>query len=259
MMKLWLKRILQIVGALALVALVAIVYRRTDWSKGFTPDGVMTLAAGVIAFVAVIIQIRSSSKQVQDQIKAHRDAEQEERERQKRAVASAILFEIDSSYRYLLRDVREFLRTVDPEKEELRTLGIKPLVARFPVLDANAVRIGDLGEHAAADVVWFYSGIRAYLASLDAFALSHEQWLGKPDDALLEHKTRAYLSHAKNTIPSLIYLAHEVSRELCRISSRPFKSPSIAVAAEDMNALREEITKMGDGAIFEPEIDAQTH
>jgi len=40
--------------------------------------------------------------------------------------------------------------------------------------------------------------------------------------------------------------------ELCRILSITFKAPDIAVAVEDMDALREEITKMGDGAIFEP-------
>jgi hypothetical protein len=34
-----------------------------------TLDGLMTLIAGIIAFVAVIIQIRSSSKQLHDQMK----------------------------------------------------------------------------------------------------------------------------------------------------------------------------------------------
>jgi len=218
-----------------------------------TLDGLMTLIAGLIAFIAVIIQIRSSSKQVQDQIKAQRDAEREERERQKRAVASAILSEIDGTYRYLLRDVRDFLRQIDPDKVDLRTMLIKSFVARFPILDANAGKIGDLGEQAVASVVGFYSCTRAYLISVDNFALSRERWLEKPDDGLLEDTTREYLSHVKNTIPSLIWLAHEVSKELCGILSRKFESPWIAVAAEDTDALREEITQMGDGETFEPE------
>ena len=110
MLKPWLKRTLQIVGTLALVALLILVYRGTDWRKRFTPDGDLTLVAAAIAFIAVIIQIRSSSKQVQDQIKAQRDAEREEQERQKRAVATAILFEIDLIYRSMIRDTGEAIQ-----------------------------------------------------------------------------------------------------------------------------------------------------
>jgi hypothetical protein len=217
-----------------------------------TLDGLMTLIAGVIAFIAVIIQIRSSSKQVQGQIEAQRVAEREERERQKRAVAGAILSEIDNTYRYLIRDVRDFLRTIEPANVDLRTICVKAFVARFPILDANAAKIGDLGEQAAESVVGFYSCVRAYLISLENFALSRERWLDNPDKVLLENVTREYLSHVKNTLPSLIWLAHLVCGELCSTLSKKFESPRIAVAAENMDALREEITKMGDGAIFVP-------
>jgi hypothetical protein len=218
-----------------------------------TLDGLMTLIAGVIAFIAVILQIRSSSRQVQDQIKAQREAQEAERERQKRAVASAILSEIDNTYRYLLRDVRDFLKAVDPDKVDLHTISIKSFAARFPILDANAGRIGELGEQAAESVVGFYACIRAYLIYLDNFALGHERWSERPDDNALEDRTRQYLSHVKNTLPSLICLAHEVSKELCNILSRKFESPWIAVADENVSALKEEITKMGDGEIFDPE------
>ena len=210
----------------------------------------MTLLAGIIAFAAVIIQIRSSSRQVREQITAQRDAEREETERQKRAVANAILSEIDETYRFLLRDVHGFLRTIDPKRENLRDILIKSFVARFPILDANAGKIGDLGEDTVGNVVGSYSCIRAYLISLDNFALSHERWLSKPGDALLEERTREFLSDVKNAIPSLICLAHEASKELCNILSKKFEAPGIALAAEDMDALREEVTKMGDGGII---------
>ena len=124
MLKPWLNRILQIVGTLALVALAVIVYRRTDWSKGLTPDGAMTLVAAAIAFIAVIWQIRSSSKQVQEQIRAQRDAERKERERQRKAVATAILFEIDGFYAGYLRQPRDFLAGKDIENVGLPAVHI---------------------------------------------------------------------------------------------------------------------------------------
>src|SRR5271157_2399405 len=132
MLKPWLKKTLQIVGTLALVALVVIVYRRTDWSKGITPDGSMTLIAGVIAFIAVIIQIISSSKQVQDQVKAQRDAERGEQVRQRKGVAIGLLFEIDGFYRSYLRDPRKVFDRIDVSKDNLpgvRSVGENP----FPV------------------------------------------------------------------------------------------------------------------------------
>jgi sensor domain CHASE-containing protein len=82
-----------------------------------TLDGLMTLVAGVIAFIAVIIQIHSSSKQLQDQMDAQRDAEQDELERKKRAVATAIDFEIDSIYRTFVRSVKALFESAASEHD----------------------------------------------------------------------------------------------------------------------------------------------
>jgi hypothetical protein len=93
--------------------------------------------------------------------------------------------------------------------------------------------------------------MRAYLTSLDNFALSHERWLSEPGNTQREQMTRMFLLDMKNAIPSLIYLAHEASKELCIILSKKFETPTLAIAGEDMGALQEEITRMGDGQIFE--------
>jgi hypothetical protein len=141
MSKLWLKRILQIVGTLGLLALVAIVYRRTDWCKGFTPDGIMTLIAGVLAFAAVQCQMwdqRRTSRQEQD--------------RQNRAVATAILLEIDQVNR-LMSD------QVHADDFNIRYL-IPP--NRFVVFEANAGYLGSLGSDLAQAIVRFYGEAGRY-------------------------------------------------------------------------------------------------
>ena len=236
---------------------LTVFHRWTELGGSLSIDGLATIGTTLVAaatgFLAILYQIRSSSIQLREQMADQHLASAAETERQKRAVASAILFEIDGTYRFLLRDVRDFLRAVDPANVDLRTLAVKSFAVRFPILDANAGKIGDLSEETVANVVGLYSCLNAYLISLDNFARSHERWLSEPDNRLLEEHTREYLSHVKNTIPSLICTAHETSRELCNILSRKFESPWIAIAAENMDALREEITKMGDGEIFEPE------
>ena len=235
-----------------------------------TLDGLMTLIAGVIAFVAVIIQIRSSSKQVQEQIRAQRDAEREEREREKRVVASAILFEIDGLYRWFLRDVRNFLRDVDPDKEDLSLLEAKPAPANQAVVfAANAGRIGELDEPIVENVVRFYMSVQAVLYGIDRFdearrrylAASSEgpehddrQWLEKSAGYMqLEDFARQWLGNVKKGLPPLIVIAYNVCQQLCTVLSISFEAPRIAVADEDMHAVRQEIIKTGDGAMFEPE------
>lgn len=121
-----------------------------------TLDGLMTLIAGVIAFAAVIIQIRSSSRQLRDQIKAQRDAEREEQERQKQSVATAILIEIDHVYR-LISD------QVHADDFDIHYL-IPP--NRFVVFEANAGYLGSLGSDLAQTIVRFYGeAVRHFLAS----------------------------------------------------------------------------------------------
>jgi hypothetical protein len=217
-----------------------------------TLDGLMTLVAGLIAFTAVIIQIRSSSKQVEDQIKAQRDAEREERERQKRVVASGILFEIDGLYRWLLRDVRNFLRDVDPEKEDLRLLEAKPSGTNpFVVFAANAGRIGELHEPIAENVVRFYMGAQASLYGIERYDKARDRCLADPSEEW-EDLARQWLGNVKRGLPPLIVIAYNVCQQLCVVLSIRFQAPRIAVAAEDMEAVRQEITKMGDGVMFEP-------
>jgi hypothetical protein len=161
MLKPWSRRILQIAGAVALVALVVTVYRSTDWGKGFTPDGAMTLIAGVIAFIAVIIQIASSTKQVQDQIRAQRDAEREERERQKRAVATAILYEIDSFCMIELDHVDKNLASWDAASNNLPSAaGLRTNIS--DIYKGISALLGSLSAKSVSAVVKFYSMVGAY-------------------------------------------------------------------------------------------------
>jgi hypothetical protein len=218
-----------------------------------TLDGLMTLIAGIIAFAAVIIQIRCSSKQVRDQIRAQRDAEREEQERQKRVVAGALLFEIDGLYRWLLRDVRDFLRDVNPETEELSGLEAKPVGTNpFVVFEGNAGRVGELEGPLVENVVRFYMGARAGLYMIERYDGARTRYLAEPS-AEREDLARQCLENVKRGIPPLIVIAYEACRQLCELLTIEFKVPRIAVATENMDALRQEITKMGYGEIFEPE------
>jgi hypothetical protein len=239
MLKPWLKRILGIVGTLALMALTVILYRRTEWSKGFTPDGVMTLVAGVIAFIAVIIQIRSSSKQVQDQIKAQRDAEREEHERQKRAVATAILFEIDLIYRSMIRGTGEAMQNAVGGE-----FVVKPHSLHFTVYEGNAGNIGQLPASLGQDIVGLYGSITRILITLQVYSDAVRNAHEPPGNIDWKAMASQYYEQTVKAIPQVRLLSYLVSRRLCEYTGVEFTPPTIAVAAENLTDLQELVKKM---------------
>jgi hypothetical protein len=126
-----------------------------------TLDGLMTLIAGLIAFAAVIFQIRSSSKQVQDQIKAQRDAEREEKERQKRAIATAIICEIDSFFAIELDLVEKSLASWDGTSNNLALpAGLRTNVSE--IYRGVSPLLGSLSAKSVNAIVKFYSMVGTY-------------------------------------------------------------------------------------------------
>jgi hypothetical protein len=217
MSKLWLKRILQVAGALALVALAVIVYRRTDWCKGFTPDGVMTLIAGVIAFIAVIIQIRSSSKQVQDQIKAQRDAEREERERHKRAIATAILYEIDSFYRIDLELADKTLAGWDAASNNLPSAaGLRTNISE--IYKGISPLLGSLNASSVSAIVKFYSMVGTYEGLWHSYQFSLDM-LRAPANAAVRLSPQSLMNDAKTQLKGIRDLIPQLKELAATVTS----------------------------------------
>ena len=233
MSKSWLSRIIQIVGTLALVALVVIVYRRTDWCKGFTPDGIMTLVAGVLAFAAV-----------QWQIWDQRRTQGKDQERRRRAVATAVLFEIDSVYRSLIQGISEQINT--PGSGPLL---VKPFDSGFPVFEGNAGSLGELPAQLVQAVVGFYGVIMRHISTLKLYASLATQ--SQSEVSAIDWKGTAseLLESTKTILPALKLSAYTASRALCDFARLEFAAPTIAVASESLgelirqvNAIEGEIT-----------------
>jgi len=129
-------------------------YVRADWSKGFSPDGVMTLIAAAVAFAAVQWQIWNQ----------HVDG-REEFQKRNRATAAAILFEIDYSCTRYAEFYEEYFGTNTQETEKRRAR-LRFIPVAFNVYPANADKLGDLGTGTASAIVKFYSaaqGLHHYL------------------------------------------------------------------------------------------------
>ena len=195
----------------------------------------MTLAAGILAFVAVQLQMRNQRRAVR-----------QEQERQKKAVATAVLFEIDGFYRSHLRDPRKLLERIDPIKDNLpgiRSVGPTP----FPVYLGNASKIGELNMDNVQAIVHFYSAANSYLSILRDYKNSLDRAdrakllsmtpRGSPDLSSLadEAQARLNLKHMKEALPELIRFAWLVCYYLCRSTGNEFEFPTVGVAAEPIS------------------------
>ncbi|MFZ0962547.1 MAG: hypothetical protein WAO35_16755 [Terriglobia bacterium] len=219
--------------------------------KSLSVDGLgmvgTTLVAAALGFLAILLQVRSSSRQLRDQIKAQRDAERKEHERGNKAVAIAVLFEIDGFYRSRLRDLRQFLDRIDPLNDTLP--GMMAVDQNpFPVYFGNASRIGDLEDHIVQAVVHFYGEAISYLSILRDYreALNFVDCRAKfsslsplrPQDLpsrAAEAQARTELKRLKQALPELERFAWLVCYYLCKFTGTEFKFPVIGAAAQNLS------------------------
>lgn len=183
----------------------------------------MTLAAGVIAFVAVVIQVRSSRKEVECQLEAERGERAQEFERQKQAVARALLFEIVNFYRYYFAHLRPLLDPVDTEDCPLPSFGA-PDSAFFAVYQGSANHLGAFERVLVEKVVrayglsaWLLSSIREYTWSVDR-ELERQKYVPRgsaPRILLKQIKTLMYEADA---------LAVDAMKGLCIVADVLFDS-----------------------------------
>jgi hypothetical protein len=214
-----------VIGVIAAPKLV----RRQWLSNG----DVATLAAGSLAFLAVMIQLE-----------AERNARLAEAERQNRAVATALAYEIDYVYRYFIRDVGEFLKATD-RSEPLLAKGYE--TPPFAVYYGNTAVLGRLQEKLVGQIVHFYAMATNHVATIRAYSEAVRNSLGQPQASEAidwEDMAQQYRQHTEGPLPGLRLVAYDVSAGLCNIGGIEFKSPDIAVAAEDRSALVKEVLAM---------------
>src|SRR5258707_12833388 len=95
-----------------------------------TLDGVMTLFAGMLAFLAVQWQLWQERH-----TRARRESEEN------KAIALGLLCEIDGFYTHCLKDLKQMFAT-----DDIENIRLSPLATEFHIYHGNAHRLGFLGK-----------------------------------------------------------------------------------------------------------------
>jgi hypothetical protein len=217
-----------------------------DISWTFSGDGLLAFAGGALALLGVWWSNHQSVKNLQKQLEAERKARTEETERQKKAVATALLFEIDGFYATYLRRPRDLLIEKEAAQDALpQFASIGP--DQFPIYRGNASKVGELPTECVRALVGFFqraesivSSLVDYASSLDRAREVESREASQPSNIRSGspfYKTLAgmQLATIQKVLPETIKGAHRVCSILCPLAGVPFKWPPITVAQEKLS------------------------
>jgi len=204
----------------------------------------MTLIAGIIAFAAV-----------QWQLWDQRRTSRREQDRQRRAIATALVFEIDAFYRHHLGQVRDLLALFERSHQLPGT--VPPSAHGFVVYHANASRLGDLPRELAGKIVRFYGMAEHYNVLREDYR-AHLEREARQDQGVAQTQFR----QLKNLISKLELCAYELSKEFCSYLGLPFDPSVVEIAGTNIKTLEAEVAaldKLEAANVQQISAYAQTH
>jgi hypothetical protein len=188
-----------------------------------TLDGLMTLLAGGIAFIAVLLQIRSSRQAVERQIYEEKGTRAREEEGRRQAVAKALLFEIANFYGYYRVYVRPHLDQKDPEACVPPSL-IAPGSDFFAVYRGNAGHLGAFEQVLVEKVVKFYGLAELLLTNIREYTWSLAREFELRGSAQPGSAPRRLLKQIQNVMYATDSAGIEAMQKLCEATGTTIES-----------------------------------
>ena len=192
-------------------------------------DGLLTFLGGLLAFFAILYQVRHADSGLRQQLESEKKARDEEELNQKRAVATAILFEIDHFYRFYIQDVLKLLET---RSQPSQPVVIKvPNTEVFPVYSGNCSRLGELSQQLVEATVHFYGMANGYVSELRERGDICNEALGE-DSPRGFARAESLLPRTRSQCEALIPMAFLACGFLSDFTGVDFGMPRVAVAED---------------------------
>ena len=208
--------------------------------RGLSVDGLAevetTLFAAATGFLAVLFQVRSASRQLREQLADQHQASDAESERQKKAVAAALLSEIDCFYAAQLSDRSKLFESSErtesgPEPTEVfYSLVGKP----FVVYESLADKLGGFDSTIARGIVLTYGSMATFVELLklyerDVSDTSSRAPLGQEARKTLREQMQ---KRVRQSAERAVQLAALICEKLCGLSGTDFSTLFIAKESE---------------------------
>jgi hypothetical protein len=194
---------------------------------------------------------------LREQLADQHRASASESEAQKKAVTSAILFEIDSIFRSMIRETGKTLEDTSNQESV-----VKPHCLWFPVYEGNSSNLGRLPANIAQEIVGVYGGLRRYFVTLEQYSSAVINVHAAHDHGRVDWEKLAlgYRTEVVSATPALTLMIYHASKHLCEYAGVKFESPTVAVAAEDVDLLIKKVAQTAGSATKQCELpNAQTN
>ena len=185
-------------------------------------DGLLTLLGGFLALFGIWWQVRHADAGLKQQLQAEKDARVGERDERKRAVSTAILFEIDRFYRYYVKNLLKDLSSTEQAYPALESPGPAP----FPVYATNCGQIGGLDSVLTGAIVDFYASAQRHAFRLCDYAEKYR----RGEQPTTFGIPPSLISSIRSGGESLILLAYIACAYLCTYTGIPFTTAKVDVA-----------------------------
>lgn len=225
MMRMW-RLIALAVLLLGVTGVLRLYWGGFVWKSGLSNDAIVVLFVGLIAFLAVMIQIE------EDRIRRFED-----QERENKALATAILFEIDSIYRGFVREVEALFKKVGPDANFERDLMAKR-IEKFPfaVYEGCAPLLGRLLPQMVEGIVHLYGGVAIYLMNLNELYAAVERAQSASCGDHRRTEVDHWVQQVRNQVEPLRILAAEVSERLCEFAEIPKSRMAVLADTQELHA-----------------------
>lgn len=199
-----------------------------DWEPTF--DGIAAIVVGLIAYFAVIRQIRASERQVREQLANERAAATAELDRRAKALAIALVAEINDFYQFSLRGLYGRMKGWFPEESvtgvsTFPEFGALPSIA-FTVYKSTAQDLGILNLRSVRSVIQLYGSMTSFVDLYDGYRKAWQASSGTGIDRIM-------LQDIWDNLPKLILDSYETCALLATKQRVPFDKSEFQIAGLD--------------------------
>lgn len=172
----WQFWVIMVVVCMAIAVGLPAFHRFTNLGRSLSVDGLAmigtTLIAAATGFLAILYQVRSSSKQLRDQIRIERDSEREERERRQKSIASALIAEINDFYQFGAKGLHDRMRLWLPQGDASNVTTFPELGALPPaatIYHSVASEVGSFSPNVVKSLVGLYNYLDNFVDLYDSY------------------------------------------------------------------------------------------
>jgi len=167
-------------------------------------DGLLTFLGGLLAFFAILYQVRHADSGLQNQLDTERKARTREIGEQRRTVAVALLAEIRFFENYYLNAAEGALVGVDPGNCVPQSINlISPPASSFPIFHANAYKVGEYSPDVVDSLQSFYGPAERFVRLLSDWVEARTQLYVATSNVQATNVARLVLTAIRDVLPQL--------------------------------------------------------